>query len=295
MGANGGGRKIEAIATTGPTSGGASSAAWLEGLGVESLGVEGLGVESLGIGGGTLALLFAVYLLSGMVKGALGFGLPLIAGAVLPQFVPLALVLAINAVILPATNVVQFVAAGGRHGVWRHWPVLLGLLVAVPLAALVVVRADPRLVAIAFGSFVAIAAALTWAVPRWLIPEPLGGVAGLATGLLGGLVTALTTAPGPVFVLYLIGRGAERRETMAALGLFLLLSGALAAASFWMLGLLDVPRLVLALACLAPALIGMRLGDALASRVSADRLRGVVLAVLVLLGLRTAVAALLDG
>ena len=242
--------------------------------------------------GWRLGAVLLVYLTAGTVKGALGFGLPLIAGAVLPQLVPLPLVLAINAVILPITNTVQFARAGDTAGVaGRHWPVLLGLALAVPLGALVVARADPRWVMLLFGLFITLAAALSWAVPDWRIPRGANGSAGLATGLAGGLVAALTTAPGPLFVIYLVGRGVERAERMGALGLFLLASGLLVAGSFWSLGVLDGARAFLALVCLVPALGGMWLGDRLAGRVPAARLRAVVLLVLVVLGVRATVAA----
>lgn len=247
-----------------------------------------------GLGGWRLPAVLAVYLLAGAVKGALGFGLPLIAGALLPQFVPLPLVLAVNAVLLPITNVVQFARAGDVAATLRaHWPVVAGLALAVPLGAFAVAAADPRWVAFAFGTFVALAALATLATPAWRIAPHLRGPAAAATGLAGGLVAALTTAPGPVFVLYLVGTGVGRRETLAALGLFLLASGLLVGVSFLALGVLDAPRAALALACLVPALAGMALGDVLGARVRPERLRTVVLALLVLLGLRTALLAAL--
>lgn len=252
-------------------------------------------LASEGVGSGTLAVVLAVYLLAGAVKGALGFGMPLVAGAVLPQLVPLPLVLAINSVILPVSNVVQFARAGAGGAVVRaHWPVLAGLALAVPLGAVAVAMADPRWVMLAFGLFIAAAAAMSWAVPDWRIPPGAGGAAGLGTGLAGGLVAALTTAPGPVFVLYLVGRDVERAERMGALGLFLLAAGGLVAVSFWTLGVLDGPRASFALVCLVPALAGMAVGDVLASRVPARRLRTAVLLVLVVLGLRASITAALD-
>lgn len=250
------------------------------------LGAEGLTAPRL-------AAVLAVYFVAGVVKGALGFGLPLVAGAVLPLLVPLPLVLAVNAVLLPLANLVQFARAGSpAPRVRAHWPVLVALALAAPLAALFVARADPRLVAVAFGTFVALAALATLLTPEWRLPERLVQPVGFVTGLAGGLVAALTTAPGPVFVLYLVGTGADRRATLGALGLFLLVAGLLVGASFAALGLLTVPRAVLALLCLVPALAGMVLGDALGARVPAARLRVVVLAILVLLGLRTALGGL---
>lgn len=250
------------------------------------LGAEGLSAPRL-------AAVLAVYLVAGMVKGALGFGLPLVAGAVLPLLVPLPLVLAVNAVLLPLANLVQFARAGSPLARARaYWPVLAGLALAVPLAALFVARADPGLVAVVFGAFVALAAVATLLTPDWRLPGRLVPPVGFATGLAGGLVAALTTAPGPVFVLYLAGTGVDRRATMGALGLFLLVGGLLVSASFVALGLLTVPRAVLALLCLVPALAGMALGDALGRRVPAARLRALVLAILVVLGLRTALGGL---
>ena len=240
-----------------------------------------------------LAAVLLVYAVAGTIKGTLGFGLPLVAGAVLPQFVPLPLVMAINALLLPATNLVQFARAGDAVATMRaHWTVLAGLALSVPLAALFVARADPALVALLFGGFVVLAALANLAMPSLRLPPRAVKPAGFGTGLVGGLVTALTTAPGPVFVLYLAGTGAGRAASMGALGLFLLVSGLLVGAAFAALDLLTVPRAALALCCLMPALAGMWLGDALGRRVPAERLRRIVLIALIVLGSRIVVGAL---
>ncbi|TVP94020.1 MAG: hypothetical protein EA338_13225, partial [Roseinatronobacter sp.] len=58
------------------------------------------------------ALVAAVFVLGGMVKGALGFGLPLTTMAILPFFVPVDAALAVNVVVLFLTNIAQFLQMG---------------------------------------------------------------------------------------------------------------------------------------------------------------------------------------
>lgn len=246
-------------------------------------------------GGQTLAILL-VFFVAGIAKGGLGFGLPLVTISVLPLFAPIDYALAINSVVLPLTNIYQY----GRSGLAgatlrRFWPVLAGLALGAPVGGVFVASAEPERLTLALGLFVAAFAVLTGFTPRLAIPDRFERPAGVATGVAAGAIGVLTTVNGPVFVTYLVGVGAERRLMVAALGLFFLLSGALFAGSFWLVGVLDGGRLMLAILCLAPAFLGMGVGRVLIERLPAERFRALVLAALFLLGVNMSVRALLAG
>ena len=233
----------------------------------------------------TLALVLAVFLVGGLFKGALGFGLPLLTMSVLPLVIPVQLALAINAVVLPCANVSQFVGARmAGPTLARFWPVIIGVVAGVPLGALFLKAMDEHAVLLLLGSLVIAFSALTLAAPRFRLPSRLERRAGLAVGVAAGVVGALTTANGPVFVMYLVGLGIERRLFVSALGLLFVISGVLIAASFATIGVLDQDRLLLALVCLAPALVGMWGGNRFGRRMSSERFRTVILGALVLLG-----------
>ena len=227
-----------------------------------------------------------IYLLAGMVKGGLGFGLPLTSMALLPLLVPVDLALAVNAIMLFVTNAYQFLMAG-RVGetLRRFWPVVLGVALGVPVASLFVSIIDPATMTLVLGLGVAIFAVLTamqFAIPvRASNESPIG----LGIGLLAGVAGTLTTTNGPIFVAYLVGLKAERPMMISALGLFLLASGALITGSFASLGMVTGDRLVLAALCVPPAFVGMAVGNAVFRRLPPEAFRRIILAALFLLGL----------
>ncbi|NIA69302.1 sulfite exporter TauE/SafE family protein [Pelagibius litoralis] len=235
-----------------------------------------------------------IFFLGGLIKGALGFGLPLVTIALLPLVIPTGLALAVNVVVFPIMNVFQFVQAGMMRETLGRFPMmLLGILLGVPMGALLLSGLDEELLIFCLGLFVAVFAIFNGINPRLRIPEsrrPLAeGLSGVAAGILG----TLTSTNGPVFVTYLTGIGAERRVMISALGLFFLFSGFLIAGSFWFIGIMNGPRLLMALTCTLPAGLGMWVGNRLAGRLPAESFRKLILLVLFCLGINMMLRVLL--
>lgn len=233
----------------------------------------------------TIGLVLAVFFGGGMIKGALGFGLPLLTMSVLPLLIPVQMALAINAIVLPCANVSQFVAARlARPTLARFWPMIGGVVLGVPLGAAFLNAIDEHTVQLLLGGLVIGFSALTVWAPRLQIPPRLERRTGIGVGVAAGVVGALTTANGPVLVMYLVGLGIERRLFVSALGLLFVISGVLIAGSFAAIGILDQERLVLALLCLAPAMLGMWAGNRFGRQMSTERFRTVILGALSVLG-----------
>ncbi|MEM6943618.1 MAG: TSUP family transporter, partial [Pseudomonadota bacterium] len=111
-------------------------------------------IEALGIGPTAALLGLVAFFLGGLVKGGLGFGLPLVTISLLPLFLPLDLALAINALILPALNAWQ-ARQSGRFGevLRRFWPLALTLTLFLPLGAWFATGVDTRTLTLALGLF----------------------------------------------------------------------------------------------------------------------------------------------
>ena len=236
----------------------------------------------------------AIFLAAGTVKGGLGFGAPLASMSVLPLLIPIDLALAINAVLLLTTNAVQFAGAGDMLPTLRRFsPVIAGMMLGVPLASLFVARVDADILALVMGVGVCGFSVLTASGASMSVPPEREARVGVLTGIGSGLAGGLTAVPGPVLVAYLVGIGVERRLMLSALGFLLLASGLLVSSAFMAVGMLNVPRITLALLCLAPTLAGMWLGNAVFERMKASAFRRVVLLALFLLGLNLIVRSLL--
>ena len=159
-----------------------------------------------------LSLLAAIFFLGGMVKGALGFGLPLTTMAILPLFVPVDFALAVNALVLPLTNVAQFLQARRmRETLVRFRYVLGGIVLGVPIGATLVSLVSDNGLRIALGCFVLLFIALTLSRPSFAIAAGVEHPVGAGVGFAAGIVGALTTANGPLFVMYLVGLKVDRQ------------------------------------------------------------------------------------
>jgi uncharacterized membrane protein YfcA len=241
-----------------------------------------------------IAIVAALFFLGGIVKGSLGFGLPLVTMAVLPLFIPVEVALATNAVVTPFNNLAQLRHGRQTRAVMQRFGGMVGTtVIGVVIGAMIVSLVDEEVLMVALGSFVIFFTLINLAAPRIYIPPAREKPIGLATGLVAGVVGALTTANGPIYIMYLVGLRLEREIFISALGLFFIVTGVVVCVSFMLLGMVTPAVLGLALFCIFTAQAGMRIGFWLASRVSAERFRVVVLCGLTVLGANMILQAVL--
>jgi uncharacterized membrane protein YfcA len=241
------------------------------------------------------ALVFAIFVLAGTVKGIAGFGLPTIAVGLLaltrpvPEAIPL--------ILLPtlATNVWQALASGAlRPTMRRLWGFLLAAALGTWLAAGQLARADAALLAGFLGLLLASSAAVSLLGPRWPQPSPLaerwlspvmGGVSGAVAGLTGSFMmpaapflAALRLTPDVFVQAFALG------AVVATLVLGLSMAGH---------GLLPPELGIAAVLVMAPAFLGMALGRTVRGRLSERQFRQVVQSMLLALGLYLALRSFL--
>ena len=235
---------------------------------------------------GLLAAVLAAFWLSGVVKGALGFGQPLVAAALASFLIPVETVLVVNALLMPFTNLAQFLAARMiAETLRRVWPIVAGLAVGVPVGAMFVASADEALLLLLVGAVVSGFSILSVAAPTFRAPPRAERPLGFANGAVAGIVGALTTANGPIFVMHLAGLKLSRKLFVSSMGFLFLVSGVMTAAAFSAVGIMSFVGLFLALPALPLVIVGMRLGDSLAKRASESGFRKITLIALFFLGL----------
>ncbi|MEM0990645.1 MAG: sulfite exporter TauE/SafE family protein [Pseudomonadota bacterium] len=229
----------------------------------------------------TLAAIAGVYLLAGLVKGATGFGLPVVSVTLLPFFVPIDMALALNAIVITATNLQQIRQAGEvRAGLGAAWPMMLGMAIMVPIGAQFTVGISATSLMIILGTFVLLFVISSFLNPSLKIPSNWHQRTGFGMGLLSGVVGAITSAPGPIFVSYVHALHLPRPIYMAALGFIMLLFGFVLALSFIFVGLLRWEHVLPGLLGIPPAIFGMWLGNGWGKRLPVETFRKVVLALL---------------
>lgn len=233
----------------------------------------------------TLALVFAVFLLAGLTKGVVGFGLPTVALAFLVATLGLKAAMALMLIPAFATNVWQALAGGALAALLRRlWPLLLAVCIGVWLGTGVLATADANVLSGLFGLLLCLYAAISLAtaqVPppgrheRWLSPA-VGAVNGFVTGLTGSFVV-----PG---VLYLQALGLSRDALVQAMGVLFLVSTTALALALGGRDLLPADLGAMSAAALVPAFLGMALGQRLRARLPQQRFRQVFFAALLALG-----------
>ncbi len=237
------------------------------------------------------ALVFAVFVLGGLVKGIAGFGLPTVSLGLLALTRPLPE--AIPLILLPtlATNVWQALASGAlRPTLRRLWGFILAAAIGTFLAAGQLARADAALLAGLLGLLMVASSSLALLGPRWPQPPPgverwlspvMGGLSGAVAGLTGSFM--MPAAPWLV-ALRLTPDAFVQSFALGAVVATLVLAGSLAGQ-----GLIPPEIGVAAVLVLIPAFLGMGIGRALRGRLSEAQFRRVVQVMLLVLGLVLAV------
>jgi len=214
------------------------------------------------------AAVIATFLIAGAVKGVIGLGLPTIAMGLLGSVMAPAKAAALLVVPSLVTNVWQL-AAGPRFGALlrRLWPLLLGICVGTWAGDGILASDVSGIASAALGGALALygifgLAAPQLSVPRWARPW-LAPVAGAATGLISA-ATGVFVLPA---VPYLQALALEKEDLVQALGLSFTVSTLALAAGLAHDGILPVSTAGASLLALAPALVGMVLGQRVRRRI----------------------------
>lgn len=242
--------------------------------------------------GGIPIELFAVaalaYLVGGVVKGAVGFALPMIAvtstAALLDPETAVALVI----IPVMAANFAQAVWLGrsaALESLWRRRTLIVTTVVVIMLSAPLLPAMDDRIFYALLGVATAIFASLQLAGWRPVVPNGHEGLAGVGAGVVAGFFGGLSGVWGPPTVLYLQALQLSKDEQVRSLGVSFLCGAIVLAPSHAASGVLTSEIAVASLAMLVPTQIGMMIGTRLRSRLDAERFRRWTLIVLTLAAL----------
>lgn len=241
-----------------------------------------------------LAIVAGTFVLAGMVKGIVGFGMPTVAVALLAATVGLAPAMALMVLPTIVTNIWQALVGGALAEILRRfWPLLVTACVGIFAGVAVLARADPELLSVLLGAVLVLYVLLGLArieLPppgrreRWLSPV-LGLVNGVLTGLTGTFVVPS--------MLYFQALSLPRDLLVQTMGVLFTLSTAAMAAALAGEGLVTGEAGLLSAAAIIPAIGGMVLGRKVRQRLSEAAFRRVLYLALLALGLYLAVKPLL--
>lgn len=235
--------------------------------------------------GQTIALAATIFFLAGIIKGVVGFGMPLFAISVLALSMPLTTAIAANVGPSLTTNVRQAFRGPYLLGlIKRLWPFLIPAIGLIAAGIAIQLRVNE-----AYPGFVLGILAVTYAILTFfkvqvrLKPaqeKPVGFVLGIANGFITG-ITGIFIIPG---ALYLQSLGLKRDELVQALGLLFMLSTGTIGIVFGLKALMTPQLIVLSLCCIPPAFAGLAIGEQLRTRLSEAMFRKLFLVGIGVLG-----------
>lgn len=239
------------------------------------------------VSGDILLISVFVALLAGLVKGAVGFAMPMIMmsgiGSVASPDIALA------ALILPtvATNFLQ----AFRHGAGAVWATLKEFRIFVVLllgflavSAQIATDISPRLFYLIIGAMVTVFTVIQLLGVRVHLPQSRRRAGEVAAGTVAGLVGGISGIWGPPTVLFLTAIETEKAAQMRIQGVFYGLGSIVLFFSHLKSGILNQSTLPFSAAMLVPALVGIWIGFRLHDRLDQKKFRRLTLVVLTIAG-----------
>ena len=233
-------------------------------------------------------LAVAVTLFAGVVKGAVGFAMPMIMISAFGSFMPAQTALA--ALILPTlvTNVSQAFRQGwrpARDSVCSYWRMVALITVFIVISAQFVVAIPQAVLFVLLGVpivFFAVSQLLGHMLRFRVVNR---GRAEVVTGVIGGLYGGISGVWGPPVLVLLLSLGAEKREMVRVQGVVFLIGAIVLMFAHLQSGVLNAVTVPLSAMLILPAMAGMWLGYQVQDRLNPDRFRRWTLVILAITGL----------
>lgn len=236
-----------------------------------------------------------IFLIGGLVKGALGQGLPTTTIALLSFFVTPLEAIGLNYLPMLALNGWQFWKADNKGGIISgYWLLATSLLVVIALSAFFAVSVGNANLPIIIGFVIIVFSGLSLIGFNLNIKNRHDSIWQLLVGTIAGIIGGLTSLWGSPLIMYLLTRPLTPKQFVDISG-FLLLVGCLPLSiGYYQTGVLSLETmLVPALVAIATGLIGFQIGAAFRARLASAFFKKLILIIFMLMGLRMLISPFL--
>jgi uncharacterized membrane protein YfcA len=247
-------------------------------------------IEILSAGLATEAFVaaLAVTFLAGIVKGAVGFAMPMILVSAFAVFLPTELALA--GLILPTlfTNISQAFRQGvpaARDTARTYHRFLIATVICIAVSAPFAEMIPRTVYLLLLGLPISVFAGLQLLGASLAIKLQHRNRAEWGLGVIGGLYGGISGIWGPPLLVFLLSTGAEKVQAIRAQGVVFLIGAVALLAAHLGTGLANAQTLAFSAALTLPALAGLYLGYAVQDRLDQRRFRRWTQGLLVITGL----------
>ncbi|MGD9670332.1 MAG: sulfite exporter TauE/SafE family protein [Hyphomicrobiaceae bacterium] len=233
----------------------------------------------------SLCIVGAGLVLAGVVKGATGLGY---ASCALPFLVyAVGLKTAIAFVLVPAMATNIAVALGNGHLVstlQRFAPLYVAMLPGIAIGVWLLGHVDTKLAVSVLGGCIIAYSAFSLVRPRILLPRAMAGALQVPVGLANGVLTGLTGSQVMPMVPYFLASDLDPKHMVQAINLGVTLASAVLLCGLAFTGLAQSEILIASTVAIAPALIGVEIGQRMQRYIRAQALRTAILIILAAAG-----------
>jgi len=236
----------------------------------------------------TFALALAITLAAGVVKGAVGFAMPLVMISGLSTIMDPKLALATLIIPVLVTNALQTFRGGlseALDAAREFWRYLLVVCLAIILTAQMVAFIPSQAFYLVLGVPVVILSAIQLVGLRLHIAPQNRVRAEWGIGLISGALGGLAGTWGPTTVLYLLAIDTPKMRQMVVQGVIYGTGSIALVAAHLQSGLLNAETAPFSALMVVPGLLGMWIGFKVQDRMDAALFRKATLAVLIVAGL----------
>lgn len=225
--------------------------------------------------------------LGGMVKGAIGLGLPIVSIPVLAAFLGVPHALAIIVTPLVVTNLWQMLQyRRDRPRATFLWPLVGTGLVGIVLGTWALTELPVEALSLTLATIVTIYIATILLKPAFTLTSATGFRLAPIVGLVGGTLQGATGISAPVTVTYLHAMRLERAPFIYAVSVMFFAFAVIQGAALAVAGVLTPIRLLEGAAAVVPIALGMPVGNWLATKLSRKAFERLIVGILAVMAVR---------
>ena len=207
--------------------------------------------------------------MAGIVKGVVGFGVPLLTITLLTWVISLPTAIAATVAPSVVANFRQAFRGGQAAMICRRlWPFLIAIAAMIWVGIGLQVSVNPAYPGIALGALALISAGLSFVDIHFKMPTSRTTEIGVLTGVISGLMAGLTGIVALPATLYLHGLGLGRDTLVQALGILFLMTSLIIGTILMTKAILTAEMVALSVFAVPPLIAGVMLGERVRTHVS---------------------------
>jgi uncharacterized membrane protein YfcA len=231
-------------------------------------------------------IVILVLLASGLVKGVVSIGVPLIAVPLLTNILTVKAAVLLLSLPIILGNIPQALEGGHTLATIRRiWAPMAGMVIGIVIGVRLLLTLSPRHASFGAGLVLVMAAILLLASPRLHLPKKQAGLLGLGLGFISGLMEGVAAIPGPLLAMYLLASGSTGRRFTKEIALILIVSLVALLFTFEHGHQASVADLTVSALAAIPVITGIIIARPLRDRLPPQLFRVVVLVFVLLAGL----------